>query len=235
MTNTGPATNPGDITVTGQRRRPNGSFPSGGGGGGSGEGSGTSPDIQDEPDTGQPGVSPPNPCADPATALEWNADAVVAGAAQEFVQRAANRNPPEDLEVREWGAYLYQDANGSVRLGPINFGDPFVNGGGGSVVLLEDGSQTSIIGSVHSHSLGNHLPSDGNTQYPGDIQHLASMAAYSGNASVRLYIVSRNTGPAGFTPYPQINVYNNATARSARDTFTPGPEVNPNGQPCPGS
>lgn len=54
MTNTGPATNPGNITVTGQRRRPDGSFPSGGGGGGggSGEAGGTSPDIQDEQDPG---------------------------------------------------------------------------------------------------------------------------------------------------------------------------------------
>lgn len=91
---------------------------------------------------------------------------------------------------------------------------------------------STIIGSVHSHTSGNHLPSSGNPDSPGDIQHLEGMVAFSGNSSARLYIVARNQGPAGFEPYNQINVYNQDTAQEARDTFTPGPEVNPEGTPC---
>lgn len=58
-----------DIVVTGQRRRPGGAFPARGGGGtGGDDGLGTETET-DEVDPGQPGVSPPDPCADPATAL----------------------------------------------------------------------------------------------------------------------------------------------------------------------
>lgn len=145
-------------------------------------------------------------------------------------------NPPETLNDREWGAYLYRAADGSIQIGEIAFGPPFSNGGVGGVNPPTSGLDPStIVGSVHSHGSGNHLPSDGNPQFPGDIDHLNGMVAYSGNASARLYIVARNQGPAGFVPYNQINVYNQATAQAARSSFTPGPEVNPEGEPCPGS
>lgn len=231
MTQEPPPTQVDDIVVKGQRRWPIGQFPVlGGGGGGYGEppegpipiGVGLEPDPPTSTD----------PCADPATAVDWNADAAAAEAANAFKDRAAARNPAEDLSTREWGAYLYRMSDGSIRVGPVNFGDPFQASGLGSVELLEDGAPGDIVGFVHSHGSGNHLPSDGTAENPGDIQVLAAVIAYSGNPDIRMYIVAPNQGPAGHVPYNQINVYDSSNARAARDTFTNGPEVNPQGQPC---
>ncbi len=228
-------TNPGDIVVIGQRRRPGGSFPPpSGGGGGPGEDGGIHQnEVGQEPEDT---VSPPDPCTDPDTALEWNADAAAAEAAEAFTRKAAEQVPPEDLNTREWGAYLYRAGDGSIQVGPITSGPPFSLGGSGTVsLILGDFDPSAIVGSVHSHSAGNHLPSSGNDQAPGDIQHLTGLVAYSGNPSARLYIVTQNQGPAGFVPYNQINIYNQSTIQQARDSFTPGPEVNHDGTPCPGT
>lgn len=173
-----------------------------------------------------------DPCSNLDTALEWNADAAAAEAAKEFARLAAARNPRETLNTREWGAYLYRMPNGSIRVGAINFGPEFSPSGLGSVRLLDDGPATDIVGSVHSHRSGGHLPSDGNDQEPGDIQVLDAIIAHSGNPNVRMYLVAPNQGPPGHVPYNQINFYNKGNARSARDSFTAGPEVNPEGQPC---
>lgn len=232
----------GDIWVVGQRRASSSQpFPTRGGGtSGSGDdGGGIHQNEVNESDPNEPyGV---DPCADPALAPEWNADAAAAEAAKEFARRASQRNPPETLNTREWGCYLYRASDGTIRLGPITYGLEFSSGGVGSVGLSFDGIDPgTIIGSVHSHGSGSHLPSSGTTGNPGDIQHLFGMAAWvaahGGNSSeVRLYIVAQNQGPAGFSPYNQINVYNQQNAQQARDTFTPGPEVNPEAAPCPGT
>lgn len=224
-------TNLGTIWVVGQRRAPGGSFPSAGSGGGAGDDGGIH-QLEVDPDPEDPPSSPPDPCADPATALEWNADAAAAAAAKEFARLAASRTPPEDLNTREWGAYLYRNPDGSVRIGPINFGPEFTFGGNGTVTLIQDGSMNDVIGFIHSHNSGGHLPSDGNLDQPGDLQVLDSLIAGSGNPSIRMYIVAPSQGPAGFVPRNQINVYDQSNARSSRDSFTPGPEVNPEGQPC---
>jgi hypothetical protein len=176
-----------------------------------------------------------DPCADPDTALEWNADATAAEATKEFARLAAEQVPPETLNDREWGAYLYRQSNGSIRLGPINHGLPFSSGGIGSVALIESGPPDDIIGSVHSHGSGNHLPSSGTVDQPGDMQNLTGMIAYTGNSSFRMYIVAQNQGPSGFSQYNQINVYDQSNAQASRDSFTNGPEVNPNGTPCLGN
>lgn len=226
------------ITVVGQRRVASGlGFPirpSGGGGGGGTSGGEEENTLPDDPNWGQPELLVQDPCANPASALAWNADAAAAAAAKEFARRAAALVPPEDLNGREWGAYLYRQPDGTVRVGPVNPGPPFSSGGLGTVELIEDGSPSDIIGFVHSHASGNHLPSDGSLEQPGDIQVLDAVAAYSGNPAVRMYIVAPNQGPAGHTPYNQINYYDASNARSARDTFTSGPEVNPEGMPCQG-
>lgn len=222
-----------DVEVVGQRRWPGGSFPGGGGGGGAGD--------PDHPvllgDPLEPGLAPEtiaHPCDD-SRALDWNADAAAAEAAKEFARLAAARIPPETLNDREWGAYLYRAPDGSIHIGPIALGPPFSNGGVGTVNPPTAGLDPStIVGSIHSHGSGNHIPSDGNEQFPGDIDHLNGLVAFSGNSSARLYIVAQNQGPADFVPYNQINVYNQATAQAARSSFTPGPEVNPDAEPCPG-
>lgn len=223
------------IVVVGQRRLPGGSFPTGGSsgtGGGPGEGG----VHQNEVGMEDPPAPTPDPCADPATALEWNADAAAAEAAKEFARLAGAMDPPEDLNTREWGAFLYRNSDGSVRVSPISHGDPFQSGGVGNVVLIREGSEADIVGFVHSHRNGSHLPSDGpNAENPGDIQVLDSVVQSSGVAGVRMYIVAQNQGPVGFTPCNQINVYDTSNASSARASFTLGPEVNPEAQPCPGS
>jgi hypothetical protein len=95
MTDTGPPAELDDVVVTGQRRKdPHEPFPQ-----------------RPEPVVweGQhaeklPGMDEaPDPCADPETALEWNADAAAAEAAKEFARRAEARIPPETLNTREWG------------------------------------------------------------------------------------------------------------------------------------
>lgn len=224
-----------DISVVGQRRRTSaGSFPPSGGGGSSGSGGIHQNEVGMEPPPPPMPVS--HPCDDPETAEEWNIDAAAAKAAKEFARLAAERTPPETLNNREWGCYIYREADGSIHLGPITWGDPFQSGGVGSVTPSHEGlNPVNIVGSVHSHSSGNHLPSSGHPDSPGDIQHLDGLVNFTQNDSARLYIVAQNQGPAGFTPYNQVNVYNKYTARNARDTFTPGPEVNPEAAPCPAS
>ena len=222
--------------MVGQRRTPGGTFPQRSGGG-SGGGSGEDGIHQNQLSPDEP--PPPlvqDPCADPAMAEDWNTDAAAAEATKEFARLAAARTPPETLNDREWGAYLYRASDGLIQIGPIAFGPPFSNGGVGTVNPSVSGLDPStIVGSIHSHSSGNHIPSDGNEQFPGDIDHLNGLVAFSGNSSARLYIVAQNQGPAGFVPYNQINVHKQATAQAARSSFTPGPEVNPEAEPCPGS
>lgn len=227
------STNPGDIWVVGQRREPGGSFPSAGGGGTGDHGNGGTHSNQDEVE--EPGLETPfNPCAQAGTALEWNADAAAAEAAKQMAQNAASQTPAETLNTREWAAYLYRDAAGSIQVGPISPGPPFSSGGVGSAPLvLGNFTPSQIVGAVHSHSVGNHLPSPANPQGSGDVVTLAGLVNYTGNADVRFYIVAPNTGPAGFTQYNQINVYNNQTAQAAIDANQAGPEVNPEGTPCP--
>lgn len=224
-----------EIVTTGQRRWPGGQFPPASGSAGYGEPpEGPVPIQVEEGEPEQP--RPPDPCSNPETALDWNADAAAAEAAKEFARRAAARTPPETLNDREWGAYLYRAADGSIQIGPIAFGPPFSSGGVGTVNPSTSGLDPStIVGSIHSHGSGNHLRSDGNEQFPGDIDHLNGLVVFSGNTSARLYIVAQNQGPAGFVPYNQINVYNQAKAQDARSNFAPGPEVNPEAEPCPGS
>lgn len=194
-----------DVYSVGQRRNPGGTFPpaAGGGGGGSlGDPPGrTIHQAGEDPDPPQPS----DPCSHPDTALEWNADAAAAEAAKEFAKQAAARQPPEDLNRREWACYLYRAADGSIQMGPVTSGDPFANGGVGTVTPSNQGiDPATIIGSVHSHSSGSHLPSTGpgpGLEDRGDIGHVISTAdwitANNGNGSVfRAYIVAQNQGPA---------------------------------------
>lgn len=113
-------TNLGTITVVGQRRQADGSFPSGGGGGGGGE--------LDVPVRLRDPLEPPldplpyyiDPCASPATSLPWNADAAGARSADAFVSKAAgvgDTNPQTGLPTlanREFGRGLAHGPDGSI-------------------------------------------------------------------------------------------------------------------------
>ena len=133
---TDPVTDLGEIAVVGQRRsNRNEAFPVIGG-------AGETPDPPSETGEtnggggGEGPVQPRDRCATAAGALEVNADAAAAAAAKEFASRAIAQG--EDLNTREWGAYLYRNADGSVRVGPINSGPEFRFGGNGTVSLIED-------------------------------------------------------------------------------------------------
>lgn len=228
-------TNLGDVWVVGQRRRPGGAFPGGGGGGGGGGNTG-GPQQNELEEAGpeDPPPPPPHPCDNPDTALEWNVDAAAAKAAKEFARLAGERSPPENLNDREWGAFLYRNSDGSIRIGPINSGTGFTNGGNGSVTLIRSGSDADIVGFVHSHRSGSHFPSDGpiNPDAPADLEVFEGLIQTTGNPDLRMYIVAENQGPAGFRPYNQINIYNSSNAVSARANNEHGPEVNPEAKSC---
>lgn len=92
-----PSTNLGDVIVTGQRRRPDNTFPDRGSDGSTGGGlrddSGTQQnEVSDDPNPMDP--SPGDPCADPETALPWNADAAGAGSVDKFLQKAGVSGRP---------------------------------------------------------------------------------------------------------------------------------------------
>lgn len=111
------------ITVVGQRRVASGlGFPirpSGGGGGGTsgGEEENTLPD---DPNWGQPELLVQDPCASPASALAWNADAAGAGAVAKFLLKAAEigfadaPNGVPTLLNREFGSFLVRGSGQSV-------------------------------------------------------------------------------------------------------------------------
>lgn len=150
------------------------------------------------------------------------------------------RTAGEDgLNYRERGAYLFLNPDGSVSIGPIREGDPFVSGGVGSPGELSYGGRDpgTIIGSVHSHSVGNFLPSTG-PGGTGDRGHLQSLVNtvnfHQGNgAEVRIYIAAQTTPPAGVDAYNAIHYYDPDTIEGDIAANQPSVEVDPNGQPCP--
>ncbi len=210
------STNPGDIWVVGQRSTPGGTFPSAGGNGSGDHGNGGTHSNQDEGE--QPGLEAPfNPCAQPDTALEWNADAAAAAALAMFKQKAAELGDT-GLYNREFGCQIYQAADGSMYLGPITWGDTMA----GAVTIDQSGATSAnLIGEIHSHPSPQMEPSS------ADWDRLNIFSDYTGS-NFRSYIVSRdlNDPSSDFA----IRVYDTSSDQSSND---PGPLVNPEGSPCP--
>ena len=226
-----------DVIVVGNRRRSGSTGAFGGGGGGPGESGGIHQQevSPDEPD-------PPyqyDPCDTPEKRLEKAADAAAALAAAAIAAAAAAAG--EDcLNYRERGCYLFLESDGSVSIGEITEGLPFENGGVGSVGLSYSGRNPgTIIGSVHSHSVGNHLPSTGPAPTnDGDRGHFRGLvntinAAGGNGANARIYIVAPRTTSAGEPSSNVISVYGESNLDASIADQEPGPEVDPNGQPCP--
>ena len=115
MTDT-PPTELDPVIVTGQRRQANGSFPPASGSGGYSE----PPEgpVPIEVEEGEEPTLPRNPCADPQTALPWNADAAGAGSVEKFLQKAAFLGGPDApngspvLTHREFARALERNADG---------------------------------------------------------------------------------------------------------------------------
>lgn len=219
------------IVVVGQRRRyQSDPFPDRG--------------LPDPPLPGQNAELPPDsgpgmddPCADPDKKREWDIDAAAAEAVREFQRRAAERG--EDLNTREWGAPIWQGPNGEIEIGPIAYSEyTFLQPGPGGQGTVQTSWNTPpgwrIVGVVHTHFAGGHLPS-GLSHNEGDQAGLTYMRSLLGADAnlARIYIAALTTGPAGHQQRVKINVYNHLN-RDAAINQQQGPEVNPEGLPCPG-
>ncbi|MDO9588534.1 MAG: hypothetical protein Q8R45_03620 [Brevundimonas sp.] len=166
-----------------------------------------------------------DPCADPATALDWNADAAAAEAKREFERRAADMGD-DGLYTREWHAYVYQNASGHMYLGPVSYGPPM----GGMVTPNTSGmTPDNLIGSVHNHPGGSMNPSGSDWQGFDGLHSWVS--AYAGTAradQMRLYIIARDVND----PNSQMSIHV-FDKDSNRNSDSPAEDVNPDGQPCP--
>lgn len=227
----------GTVWTTGQRRRPGGSFPlRSDGPGGTGDDTGTTPDIRDEPDTGEGPYPGTDPCADPATALPWNADAAGAGTVDKFLTKAAEigfadaPNGVPNLLNREFGAFLIRGTGQSIESTPVTAG---LAGSPTDLVLeLHNTTPHNYQGDAHSHPFGNPLPSTADWNGFMANNRAARHAGRTGE-TFYMYIAAAdaNGGP------PTIHVYQDGPrAADSPDPPKPtaaGPEVNPNAQPCP--
>lgn len=236
---TDPATDLGEIIVTGNRRPAGTTGPFGGSAGGAGDGNG--PHQRELDPDGEGGGGHPSmddACATAEGRLEKAADSVAAQAVALFDQ-LARLSGEDGLNYRERGAYLFLNPDGSVTLGPISVGDPFAYGGVGTTGNLDLGGRdpATVIGSIHSHGVGNFLPSTG-PGGGGDRGHFWGMvnmvAGAGGNASqVRMYIAAQTTPPADVPAYNAIHYYDQNNLEGDIQNGSPSVEVDPNGQPCP--
>lgn len=229
-----------EVVVRGQRRRPGGAFPAGpGGGGGAGDGGG---EHQNEVGENDPPPDQVDPCADPATALPWNADAAGAATVAKFLLKAAEigfadaPNGLPSLLNREFGSFLVRGSGQSVSTGPVTAGPPRdqTNPNWVSTLTIDPTGVTpaNYQGDVHSHPNGNPLPSEADWISFMASNQQARDAGRTGE-TFYMYIVAagQNGGP------PTIRVYQDGprpanSPNPARPTAE-GPEVNPDAQPCP--
>jgi hypothetical protein len=213
MTDTGPPAELEDVVVTGQRRPPESLAPF---------------PQRPQPATwpGEHAELPPNiegdvpdPCADPATALEWNADAAAAEAKRKFLVRASELGDDE-LYQREFHAFLYRDSNGRIQVGEVSFG----NRVGPTQPSTADPNWTgitpdNIIGEIHNHPGGGVAPGGDWERFDGITSWISQFAGSQRASEYRHYIIAGGV----------IRVYDATSPRNNN----PGPEVNPQGQPCP--
>lgn len=220
-----PPTDLGEVVVTGQRRRSDGTFPppAGGGGGGGGDDGGVHQDELD-PNEPPPPPSPPHPCDDPDTARVWNADAA---AADGLRMMQADAHDPL-LDSRERSIVVAQDpATGRTYLGNLRVGEPFA----GEVPFDMTGIDPAhIVGLMHSHPGSGPYPSgpDRTSVFPYWAEQIELAG---GNASrLTLYMVGTRADP-GQPARLQIRAYDRTNLDG--DEANPGPEVNPDAQHCP--
>lgn len=231
MTDTGPPTELGEVVVTGQRRRPDGTFPSAGpsGGGGVGDPGGVN---QNELPPDQPQPEPePNPCAHPDSALAWNADAAAAEAAAALFAKAASLNDGSTLGNREFALNLVRGLGSHVSPQPnVSVGPVPLPGQVPSVDLDMTGTNPgNWMGDIHNHPSGDGRLSDGEWNY--FINYLSSISATNperrselGHVSAYVVVLDA-TSSKGY----RIYAYNRDTPYDVL-----GAEVNPDAQPCPG-
>lgn len=224
----------GEIVVNGQRR-PNGSsspFPSL-------PSPGVvlpTPEIIKDPNGG----GGPSPCSVPARKREWNMDATAASAVSAFLADALSAGEA-NLEFRERGAYILRNPNGTYSLGPIARGSTFAPSGSSHqpITTLDPtlvGDMSRIVGLIHNHNVGQHLPSAPSGNYPGDqggmqtLQNIMNTYSAGSGSKARMYIIAKAADGSYKT-----SVYSPTTIQYDENGNPPpiGPEVNPNAQNCP--
>jgi hypothetical protein len=218
--------NPGDIVVTGKRRvssvaafpqRPapvvwQGSVAE------------LPPDIE----------TPPDPCANPETARDWNADAAAAEAMRRMLQAALHDNGEPDFANREYGALICEKADGSLSIGPIKWGDPILDSEGH---MTNPGEQPTVPidpngcpgGSLPLAMIHSHPGAGENTGLPSvnDSTWVEFINAARGDLHGRIYVVSK-----GETGEYRIHVYHAKNVSQGAVQGELGPEFNPVGEPC---
>jgi hypothetical protein len=230
-----------DIEVVGQRRKPNGTFPQRGGGSGGGGLGNEGGEHQNEVGENDPPPDQIDPCADPETALPWNADAAGAAAVPKFLLKAAEigfadaPNGVPTLLNREYGSFLVRGSGQSLETNQVTPGDvrDQTNPNWVSTLTIDPTGVTvaNYQGDVHSHPNGNELPSP--ADWDGFMANNRA-ARESGRTGETFYMyiiaVSQNGGP------PTVRVYQDGPrAANSPDPARPtevGPEVNPDAQPC---
>lgn len=239
MSDTGPPTTVDYIFVVGQRRRPGQNFPpaAGSGGGGTGGGDGVNQNELD-PNEPPPPPSPPHACDNPETALDWNADAAAAEALQRMIDKATAQNDAtHNLANREYGAMICESSTGGLFISDVVWGDPIFDEQGNWVGA---GTQPSVEVNIYACGAGNrplamihsHLGvgAQGGLPSPSDATWVSAINGLRGDNAGRIYLVS--TGDVN-NPF-EIRVYDERNVDRGSVNGDEGPEVNPNGLPCPG-
>lgn len=225
MTDTGPPTNPGDIWVTGQRLQPDGSFPPGPGGRGPID-PGT-PVVPFDPLEPPPPSDTPiwHPCDDPDRAREWNADAA---AAEALRRMQADANDPL-LDARERSFVIARNpATGQIFLGNMLVGVPRAGEASFDMAGIDP---AHIIGLMHSHPGSGPYPSGPDRQSLYPYWRNQILEAGGNPNQLRLYMVGTHNDASGARL--QIQVYDHRNMDPEPGPENPGPEVNPDAQPCP--
>lgn len=200
--------------------------------------------------TGAPELLVQDPCANPASALAWNADAAAAKTTRDIEAFAASNFPSEQgINAREYGAALWEMPDGSIIAGPITASE-FTFFEAAQILREDQNARVSVEldwtppgpgavhwGTIHTHNMDAFLPS-GNSYSDGDqgvltySQNLREAQKPGAGSQASLYVVARKPGSyeaLGPTKIVHYDQRNRDDAISGQE----GSEVNPEAQTCP--
>jgi len=163
------------------------------------------------------------PCDDPLLSEEINTDAAAAKALKEFKARADQSGEP--LELREYGAWLYRDTDGSILFGNVVRGDPYAASvSPWTTEALEGVPFDQVVGFIHNHPGGGATPSVGDWHVYHEAYQRIVAAGGTDAQNFRLYVAGTVNGAT--------RLFVNKGA--AYGTSNPGLEVHPDTRPCGG-
>lgn len=157
-------------------------------------------------------------CTIPHERAEWDKDAAAAGALNAIKSAAVAEGEP--LAARERTAVLYKTAVGGVARGYLGRG---ATASGGAPYDFTGINIKDVVGLVHNHPGGTVRPSPADWDVYDSLK--GDILAAGGDPS---YIIANDYAPGSPTPVVRMRVYDQRN----RAGEAPGPEVNPNGEPC---